>query len=236
MTDSFKQIWNVIKGRNDKEEVILPINAELEIDLCSCLFTGTREFSMTAMRPTNIDSSHITKILSQCFQVTNRNTTINLLEDLRDRGNRWLYEIFLPMYLTTKDRISIQRLINKKLIATEKMQECANNLINCLSRFHERSILTFEESDLKNGILCWDMGEMIIVGRFAFEAGYLSEIEAKEYMTLACYYTHLSFKNGKKAAISYLLGKAMLQGDSLSFEHALDYLCKVLDREERLWK
>lgn len=236
MTDSFKQFWNVIKGRNDKEEVILPINAELEIDLCSCLFTGTREFSTTAMRPTNIDSSHITKILSQCFQVTNRETAINLLENLRDQGNRWLYEILLPIYLANKDPLSVQRLINKKLIATEKMQVYANNLINRLPRFHEKSILTFEESDLQNGILCWDMGEMIIVGRFAFEAGYLSEMEAKEYITLACYYTHLTFKDGKKAAISYLLGKAMLQGDSLAFEHALECLCKVLDREERLWK
>lgn len=236
MTDSFRQFWNVIKGRNNKEEVILPINAELEIDLCSCLFTGTREFSTTVMRPTNIDSSHITKILSQCFQVTNRNTAIQQLENLHNYGNRWLYEILLPMYLATKDRKSMRTLINKKLIATEKMQTCADNLINSLPRFKEKSILMFEESDMKNGILCWDMGKMITVGRFAFEAGYLSEIEAKEYLTLACYYTHLTFENGKKAAISYLLGKVMIQGDSLSFGHAFDYLCKVLEQEEKLWK
>lgn len=237
MTDSFKQFWNVIKGRNNKEEeVILPINAELEIDLCSCLFTGTREFSMTVMRPTNIDSLHITKILSQCFQVTNKKSAVDLLENLRDRGSRWLYEILLPIYLAAKDRTAIQKIINKKLIATEKMQACADNLISCLPRFQTNNILTFEESDLQDGILCWDMGEMIIVGRFAFEAGYLSEIEAKEYLTLACYYTHLTFKNGRKAAISYLLGKAMQEGNSISFENAFDYLCKVLEREEKLWK
>lgn len=236
MTESFKQIWDVIKRRNNKEDVILPINAELEIELCSCLFTGTREFSSTVMRPTNIDPSHITKILSQCFLVTNRDTAINQLENLRDHGSRWFYEILLPMYLATKGRKAMQTLINKKLIAIEKMQTYADNLIYRLPQFKENKILTFEKSDMQNGILCWDMGKMVIIGRFAFEAGYLSEIEAKEYLTLACYYTHLTFENGKKAAISYLLGKAMLQGDSVSFEHASNYLCKVLEQEERLWK
>jgi hypothetical protein len=57
----------------------------------------------------------------------------------------------------------------------ERLTGFAGNLIECIAERGNNPFAAFNETNIKKGILAWDLGQLITIVRLCYDIGYIDE-------------------------------------------------------------
>lgn len=165
-----------------------------------------------------------------------KTTAYGLLNFIRDEGERTVYNIILPHFLSTNDKEQRKALLEKNYMAIELFVKYCHNLSDCEPLLTDKTALAINENDLKRGILAWDMAKLVSIARLSFDAGFIPEEDAWSYIETACLHCREVFGNWEEAAKSYAIGTAMEKGLNETFAVTLGNITKMLEDDDSPWK
>ena len=147
------------------------------------------------------------------FQPFNRNQQRENLESTKETGLLIslipsLQEDFYVDSLTTgasKETLSKLLLRNPGI----KNETAVIEMIHFITCIKADQTFKIGEEELKRGVLAWDMGRMVCLTRIAYDAGFIDESLAWNYICSAGQQCIQAFNDWTEVGKSFLLGQAM---------------------------
>ncbi|MFQ6862316.1 MAG: DUF1266 domain-containing protein [Beduini sp.] len=111
------------------------------------------------------------------------------------------------------------------------------NLDLTLSDLQKEGFFGSDLSELKNiNTISWDIGRMVNVARYSYDAGYITENEAWEYLFFASKTCQLNYSDWAEFGKSYIVGRALWVGNTISFYLMLNMLKELKEDTNSPWK
>ncbi|WP_435525596.1 DUF1266 domain-containing protein [Chryseobacterium indoltheticum] len=82
----------------------------------------------------------------------------------------------------------------------------------------------------------WDCGRLTYVARMCYDAGYITEDEARKYIDKSYQLASETFRDWKDFAKSYVIGRAMWGGKTSSNSVIIDVSDYLVNNEKSPWK
>ena len=121
--------------------------------------------------------------------------------------------------------------------ALAKAVEFCNNLTELMNGPRANDpLVAFNEKNLDNGILAWDMGRLVNVTRCAFDARYIDEQTAWDYIRKAWELAAAEYPTWDELGTAYLIGRGMWSGDSFTLGGMYNFTERCLKDETSPWK
>jgi hypothetical protein len=96
--------------------------------------------------------------------------------------------------------------------------------------------VAFNETNIKKGILAWDLGRLIIIARMCYDIGYIDEKTAWGVITNAYEMAVKEFKDWREVAVSYLIGRGTWGGDTMMLGGLYSIAEKAFEDDNSPWK
>lgn len=124
--------------------------------------------------------------------------------------------------------------IYKKIAEGEEIEDFEDE-----SESFEEAMEVFEEDDLINegevpDMAAWDLGRLINISRFAFDAGFLSREEALGYIRKAALEMKKHYKSWKELSTGYQFGRYIWGGGD-NYEEMKEGMEQLLTEEDSPW-
>lgn len=200
------------------------------------LIAATQLLSNTTKLTTGWYMDKAVRYLEDNWGIIHTNSALNTLEYIKCEGERTVYNILLPSFLAADDKNERKNILKQKFIAVNRLIQYSDNLSDCLSSLQENNAVSIDISDLKKGILAWDMAQMILIARLAFDAYYLTEKEAWKYINYAYENCRNEFGSWEEIGKSCLIGEALSNGNTPVFKENLDIFSTIMMENDSLWK
>jgi hypothetical protein len=113
----------------------------------------------------------------------------------------------------------------------EGFEEEAENLEEALEVFEEDEMI--EEDEIPD-MLAWDLGRLINISRFAYDAKILNREEALHYIRKAAALMQKTYGSWKEMSVAYQLGRYTWGGDDV-YEELNDGMDDLLTEEDSPW-
>lgn len=113
---------------------------------------------------------------------------------------------------------------------TQKKQKAYSQLQHLKDTFSDlqkEGIITNDEEFERLGTDGWELGRLVYVARMCFDAGFISETEAWNYIADAAGIAKEKFSNWKDFAYSYVIGRSLWSGKD-SANSGIAYIAKYL--------
>lgn len=175
---------------------------------------------------TGLDDEMIRMITQDWWGIYNRETALETLNYLKDKGFNYyfpsVYKAFLSGSTREQEKILLEgltpqgRLTEKeKEVYKEDLQKAlsqVSNLQNSYNELKEEEIINSKEDIQFYGVLGWDYGRLSYLSRICFDANYLTEKEAWNYIDEAYFAAQEHFTSWDDFAKSYVIGRAAWSG------------------------
>jgi hypothetical protein len=188
------------------------INAEQTCCYCDSLETG-------------LDTKGLLNDLRNYYGIVSRETALETLEWLLDRGHSIIFEAIKDENSFTLDDEE-----------TEKLGVFRNNINEVTERLSDQNYIASKDDFLKKSIKAWDLGRLVFVTRCCFQCGYVSEAEAWDYIEKARKAALSIFNNWNDFANSYVVGRAVAFGHNMMLGGIMDIAADLLKDAESPWK
>jgi hypothetical protein len=99
------------------------------------------------------------------------------------------------MIFSAKNQEALEEKFGEEL---ERLTGFAGNLIECIAGRGNNPFAAFNETNIKRGILAWDLGRLVIVARMRYDVGYIDEKTAWGIITDAYETAKKNLKIGMK--------------------------------------
>ncbi len=182
---------------------------------------------------TGMSPKTMTEMLESYWGITNRESACQTLDWLLQFGHRKIYDVILPLILNndySADKI--------KVILPEENHDQAveflHNLKECIAQFEKHPDFPYSHENLKNGIAGWDAGRLVTVARVCCDKEYINEKEAWEYIYRS-YKMVEQYADWKGFATSYVIGRGMWGGNSMSYDGICSIALQSLTKPESPW-
>ncbi len=175
------------------------INSEQTQSYCDSLSTGLKLKSLAGN-------------LSSAYDIVNRDSALETLEWLKERGHRYYFEAIKGLVAGDANSIDETILSEEELPNTF---DYINNLNSTLEQLIEEKFIQ-QKGDLRDcSILAWDMGRLVFVARCCYDMGYVSENEAWDYIDHAHQACTAVYNSWRELANGYIIGRCMWSGESM---------------------
>lgn len=186
---------------------------------------------------TGSSKSDLKTILGQWWGINSRNDAIEILNDLTHKGYRFYFKTVFAAYQeqdTNKVKELLQNNFNNQ-VDLEKSIDLLNNLKDTYNDLKSDGIIS-HESDIEHyGIVGWDCGRLVYVARLCYDAGYITEDEAWQYIDSADALAHKTFHSWHDYGYSYVLGRAMWGGSSANNSGVASIAKTLLEKQNSPW-
>ena len=107
------------------------------------------------------------------------------------------------------DPKELEEKIRERFFGIELFIRKCNNLHHFITCIKADQTFKIGEEELKRGVLAWDMGRMVCLTRIAYDAGFIDESLAWNYICSAGQQCIQAFNDWTEVGKSFLLGQAM---------------------------
>lgn len=198
---------------------------------------GQQQYAYANVLTTGIAQSEVKTVLEHYYgiaQVSDVEENLNyFLNEASNVYFKTVYQAFL------KDTVEGQEMIINSATDDSSVAERAfSYLIHLEETFEEFKQRGFvqNKTDLeKITTLGWDMGRVVYVTRMCYDAGYISESNAKKYIDAAYVKSTEHFNTWKELAASYVLGRNMWIGNHKTNEHIYTVTQELLTDSNSPW-
>lgn len=196
------------------------INSEQVCYYCDSLVTGEKV-------------KEITDNLKNYYDIENHDSAINTLDWLLNRGHRIYFDTAKMVYAGDGQGIDYSRLSEEEQLS---FMEFFMNIQSSLAYLSENGYFenVYEISDIS--IMAWDMGRLVMVTRSCYDCGYISEIEAWDYIEKAYANCKDIYKDWNDFAKGYIFGRAMWSGANMSLMGIMSIAEGLLSDDDSPWK
>ena len=211
---------------------------------------------------TGLGKGHLRPELYKWYGIVYPKDAISILDWFLAEGHRTIFNAIWPIMKTVTDAQARQEAILalynerfrqaaaqagsdseinsiKEQYETEyaKAAEFCNNLTELMNGPRANDpFVAFNEKNIDNGILAWDMGRLVTVTRCAFDAGYIDEQTAWDYIRKAWQLASEEYSTWDELGVAYLIGRGMWSGDSFTLIGMYDFTERCLKDENSPWK
>ena len=163
---------------------------------------------------TGLSKDRILQILTEAWDINDREKALNIVEWLQKEGHRGYYSKIYPLIEKSKDVRNEQL----RILFEENAEEAilfANNLAECISELGNDDFAAFNDNNLKKGIYAWDLGRLVVIARLLFDIGYINEKTAWSIIDEAYKAAAKEYTSWKELAVAYLIGRGMWNGENI---------------------
>jgi len=173
-------------------------------------------------------SERIQKIVNEWWGINNSEEAVNTLNNLYKKGFRYYLPVVYKAFLVDDE-------IEQKSIIIEQLQQEGNvnkqpeeeikkdmekafaqvgNLEETYDELLDDKVIEAKEDIGRYGVTGWDCGRLSFLARICYDAGYITESQAWDYIDKAYDLGKKSFDSWNEYAKSYIIGRAMWGGGS----------------------
>jgi hypothetical protein len=211
----FSKIFNSFKSirLNDKNSVV---GQQLDYLLVSSMYAEQQSAYLNSYE-TGLSKATIKKLLEEYWSIFDKETAIEILLDLQNR-NEDQYINFVYDAFENKD--NYVTILKSNLPAEEeifsKYLDVYRNLNNVVPELIEQNVIKDFSQIKKIKDSAWNYGRGAFLSRCCYEAGYLSELEMKEYLRKSFTDLKKYCSRWQEYTISYIFGRALWGGPNNS--------------------
>jgi hypothetical protein len=153
-------------------------------------------------------------ILSDWWDINGTDTAIEKLDYLRDKAFAYYFPTVWKAFHAASDEerkaIILETMTTQE--DAEKAYSQTQNLLESVDILRKLEIIERVEDVNKYGVLGWDAGRLVFIARLCYDARYISEQQAWEYIDEACRKVWREFHSWDELAKSYLIGRFIWGG------------------------
>jgi|GEM_PF-1926152 len=186
---------------------------------------------------TGSDREDCREQLSEWWDIDSTADLQDTLSWLRESGHRIEYDIIWQAINTVSLKES--KAFLRDYIATNELEEAVvmerlRNTRDALELFRERKLI---DSHLQPDMLIWDFGRIINLSRSGYDAGYISEAAALEYIHSCVPLIKRTYTSWKHLSVSYQFARCVWNGVEMGgFETLQRNMEYLLQAPESPWK
>ena len=185
---------------------------------------------------TGVDKTKLQELLIASPRLRNESSVTEMLNFLKDEGDRTAYAILLPHLLVSAGKKELEEIIRERFFGIELFVRRAHNLHSFLTLIQQENALFIGKEELKRGILAWDMAQLVNLARIAYETKNITQKQAWSYIEFAGKQCKQSFDNWEQVGRSCLLGQAMETEDEAKMRKAIECFQLAMQCDESPWK
>lgn len=195
------------------------INAEQTMYYCDSLETGC-------------DKNEIRENLSNYYGIDDRESALETLSWLSNRGHRVYYEAIKQF------SSGIASSIDDSILQEEEKPntyEYINHLKETFDVLRKKGYI-YDKADFNTcSIVGWDMGRLVLVTRCCYECEYITKEEAWSYINFAYKECQASYNDWKEFATGYIIGRCMWGGENMALGGIMEIANDLVHDEESPW-
>jgi len=176
-------------------------------------------------------------ILKEWWGINNRDSAIDTLDYLRDKGYAYYFPTVYKAFSAASDQ-ERKDIINAEMTTQEDIEKAYNQTHNLLESIDLlKKLKTIEKTDEveKYGVVGWDAGRLIFIARLCYDAKYIDEEEAWSYIDVAYAQAQKAFKSWNELAKSYVIGRFIWRGKDA--DDGMQYLAdNLVNKPNSPWK
>jgi hypothetical protein len=206
---------------------------------------------------TGLPQERVIQGLTEAWGIYSQEDAYETVEWIRKGGHRVAFNAVLP-YINIADRDErnsrIENMLKgepEKIIFSAKTQEeleekyeselerlieFADHIIECIAERGSDPFAPFDETNINNGILAWDLGRLVTIARLCYDAGCMDEKTAWEIITNVYETAVKEFKDWREMAVSYLIGRGAWGGDTMMLHGLYSIAQKAFEDDNSPWK
>ena len=192
--------------RNQQRE---NLESTKETGLLISLIPSLQEDFYVDSLTTGASKETLSKLLLRNPGIKNETAVIEMIHFLHDEGDRISFSILLPFLVAEYDPKELEEKIRERFFGIELFIRKCNNLHHFITCIKADQTFKIGEEELKRGVLAWDMGRMVCLTRIAYDAGFIDESLAWNYICSAGQQCIQAFNDWTEVGKSFLLGQAM---------------------------
>ncbi|MDR2349418.1 MAG: DUF1266 domain-containing protein [Deltaproteobacteria bacterium] len=221
------------------------------------LINGEQITAYTDSLTTGLPKERVAEGLNEAWDVFDGEDALRTIEFLKKGGHRVAFEAVLPFINVTDESERIARLREtlaeqrEKIIFSandeedsrekfdrelERLTGFANNLIECVAEPGQDPFVPFDEKNIKNGILAWDMGRLVLVARLCRDAGFIDDKTAWDAIIGAYETAKETFNDWREVAASYLIGRGTWGGYTMMLKGPYTIAEDAFENDNSPWK
>ena len=185
---------------------------------------------------TGASKETLSKLLLKSPRIKNETAVIEMIHFLHDEGDRTSFSILLPFLVAKYNPEELEKRIRERFFGIELFILKCNNLHNFITCIKSDQTIEIVEEDLKRGVLAWDMGRMVCLIRIAYDAGFIEESLAWNYICSAGRQCTQAFNNWTEVGKSFLLGQAMEATEKGKQEQCIHLYRQATENPDSPWK
>ena len=211
------------KAMTPEEQLFLnigAINAEQTMCYCDSLETG-------------LSSREAAENLSNSYGIVNRQTALETLTWLKERGHRVYFEAIRQFAAGMASGIEDSRLEEEEKTNT---YEYINNLKAAADTLLKRGYIRSKADFGTASIAAWDMGRLVLVTRCCYDCGYITQQEAWELLAQACEKCRTDYADWRELAQGYVIGRGMWAGENMMLGGIISIADDLLKDTDSPWQ
>lgn len=211
----FSKIFNAFKSirLNDKNVVT---GQQLDYLLVSAMYAEQQSAYLNSYE-TGLSKSTLKTLLEDYWSIYDKEAAAEILLDLQDRNQDQYLEV---VYDTFENKENYVTILKSNLPSEEeifrKYLDVYRNLNNVVPELIEQNVIKDFAQIKKIKDAAWNYGRGAFLSRCCYEAGYLSELEMKEYLRKSFTELKKYCTTWEEYTISYIFGRALWGGPNNS--------------------
>jgi hypothetical protein len=206
---------------------------------------------------TGLPKDRIIQGLTEAWGIYSQEDAYETIEWIQKGGHSVAFNVIVPC-ITITDEGERNRQIEKKLKEEperiifsaknqeeleekfegelERLTEFAGHLIECIAARGNDPVAAFNETNIRKGILAWDLGRLIIIARMCYDIGYIDEKTAWGIITNAYETAVKEFRDWHEVAVSYLIGRGAWGGNTMMLDGLYSIAETAFEDDTSPWK
>jgi hypothetical protein len=153
-------------------------------------------------------------VLGEWWGINGRDTAVETLDYLRDKAYAYYFPTVYKAFEAGSDD-GRKALIVAAMTTQEDAEKAYSQTINLLESvdtLKNLNVINHTGDVEKYGVVGWDVGRLIFIARLCYDAKYISEQEAWEYIDAAYAQAQKTFNSWDELAKSYVIGRFIWKG------------------------
>jgi hypothetical protein len=153
-------------------------------------------------------------ILGEWWGINGADSAIETLDYLKNKAFTYYFPTVYKASQAGSDEerksIILAAMTNQE--DAEKAYSQTLNLLESVDVFKKTKLIREEEEIEKSGVVGWDVGRLVFIARLCYDAKYITEQEAWEYIDAAYEQAQSAFQSWEELAKSYVIGRFVWKG------------------------
>ncbi|MDO4789480.1 MAG: DUF1266 domain-containing protein [Porphyromonas sp.] len=204
--------------------------------LLGAIFSSQQNARLDTLK-LHIDSKQRSMILDEWWDIQSTEDALETLDNLRDKGHRYFFPHILEAMKQSDDKAKGDVI----LAHFEEEEEIGravhffNNLSGSIEAMKKEGTITSIEDLERIGVNGWDIGRMSFIARACYDAGYIDEETAWNYLQEADRLAHEKLDSWKSLAESYVVGRYLWGGINADSSLIRLYATELCNKPESPW-